>query len=82
MPSNSAASVAVIHTWPRPSSRANSAARRFGIEVRGDLVEQQDRRLAAALGDQLGMGEDQAEQQRLLLAGRGARGRHVAWRGG
>ena len=30
MPSNSAASVAVIHTWPRPSSRANSAARRLG----------------------------------------------------
>ncbi len=30
MPSNKADSVAVIHTWPRPSSRANSAARRLG----------------------------------------------------
>ena len=77
MPSNSAASVAVIHTWPRPSRRANSAARRFGIEVGGDLVEQQERRLAAALGDEVGMGEDEAEQQRLLLAGRGLRGGHV-----
>ena len=69
-PSNSAASVAVIHTWPRPSRRPNKAARRFGIEMRRNLVEQQDRRLATPLGDQLGMGEDEPEQQRLLLAGR------------
>ena len=82
MPSNSAASVAVIHTWPRPSSRANSAARRLRIEMRGDLVEEQDRRLAAALGDQLGVGENEAEQQRLLLAGRGTAPPASAWRGG
>ncbi len=49
----------------------------LGIEVGGDLVEQEDRRLAAPLGDQFGVGEDQAEQQRLLLAGRGLRGRHL-----
>ena len=30
MPSNRLASVAVIHTWPRPSSRSNSASRRLG----------------------------------------------------
>ena len=53
-----------------------------GIEVRGDLVEQQDRRRAAALGDQLGMGEDEAEQQRLLLAGRASARRASAWRDG
>ncbi len=39
------------------------------IEVRRNLVEQQDGRLAATVGDQLGMGEHQPEQQRLLLAG-------------
>ena len=43
----------------------------LGIEMRGNFVEQQDRRVAAALGDQFGMGEDKPEQQRLLLAGRG-----------
>ena len=48
-----------------------------GIEVGGDLVEQQDRRRAAAFRDQLGVGEDQAQQQRLLLAGRALRGRHA-----
>ncbi len=41
--------------------------------MRGDLVEQQDRGLASPLGDQLGMREDDPEQQRLLLAGRGER---------
>jgi hypothetical protein len=43
----------------------------------GNLVEEQDRRFAAALGYEDGMGEHQAEQQRLLLAGRGARGGHA-----
>ncbi|KAI1692064.1 hypothetical protein DdX_21459 [Ditylenchus destructor] len=38
-----------------------------GVEMRGDLVEQQDRCAAGAVGDQLGMGEDNAQQQRLLL---------------
>ena len=47
------------------------------IQVRRDLVQQQDRRCAAAVGDQLGMREDEAKQQRLLLAGGAARGGHV-----
>ena len=38
----------------------------------GNLVEQKDRPLAAILGDKIGMGEDEAEEQRLLLAGRAA----------
>lgn len=38
--------------------------------MRGDFVEQQDRCAAGAVGDQLGMGEDNAQQQRLLLPGR------------
>ena len=76
IPSNSDASVAVIHTWPRPSSRANRAARRWDRDAR------RPRRAAGsaarpAVGDQLGMGEDEPEQQRLLLAGRGARRRHL-----
>ena len=41
-----------------------------GIEMRGDLVQQQDRGAAGAVGDQFGMGEHDCEQQRLLLAGR------------
>ena len=74
MPSNSAASVAVIHTWPRPSSRANSAARRAGSRWAATSSSSRIGGAAAPVGDQLGMGEDEAEQQRLLLAGRGARG--------
>ncbi len=56
-----------------------SAAR---IEVRGDLVEQQDRRRPTPLGDQFGVAEDDVEEQRLLLAGRGARGRLALGDGG
>ena len=42
-----------------------------GVQMGGDLVEQQDRRRAvAALRDELGVGQDEADQQRLLLAGR------------
>ena len=44
------------------------------IEVSGDLVEQQDRRPARLRGNQPGVGEDQAEEERLLLAGRTAGG--------
>ena len=58
----------------RPPSRSNKAARRSGIEMGGDLVEEEDRAAAGALGDEIGMGEDQADQQRLLLAGRAERG--------
>ena len=52
-------SVPVIQTWPPPaSSRSNKAARRARVEMGGDLVEQQDRPAARALGDEIGMGED------------------------
>jgi len=40
-----------------------------GIEMCRDLVDEQDRRRALlALGEQLGVGQHQPEQQRLLLA--------------
>ena len=39
----------------------------------GNLIQQQDRRGAAAVGDEFGMGEDEAEEQRLLLTSRAAR---------
>ena len=42
-----------------------------------DLVEQQHRREARHLGEQSGMGQHEADQQRLLLAGRGVGGRDV-----
>ena len=73
MPSNSAASVAGHPHLAAAFEASEQRRAALRIEVGGDLVEQQDRRLAAALGDQLGMGEDEAEQQRLLLAGRGLR---------
>jgi hypothetical protein len=46
-----------------------------GIEVGGDLVEQQDRPHAPVGGDEVGMDEDDREQQRLLLPGRAGRRR-------
>src|SRR6476661_5598398 len=46
------------------------------IEVRCYLVEEQNRRLSAAVGDELGVREHKPEEQRLLLAGGGACRRH------
>ena len=43
------------------------------IEMGGNLVEEQDRPAARLLGDEIGMGKDDADQQRLLLAGRAER---------
>ena len=40
-----------------------------GVEIRYHLVEQQQRRDAGHLGDQIGVGQHQADQERLLLAG-------------
>src|SRR4051794_9130606 len=51
-----------------PLEQSRAASR---IEMGGDLVEEQDWWLAPTLRDQLGMGENQPEQQRLLLAGGG-----------
>jgi hypothetical protein len=50
-----------------PAEQRRSA---LGVEMRGDFVQQQERWLAAAIRDQLGMGQDKAQQKRLLLAGR------------
>ncbi len=53
---------------------ANSASPPLGVQMHGRFVEQQQRRSAARLGEQRGMAEDHADQQRLLLAGAGLRG--------
>src|SRR4051812_2583980 len=50
-----------------PGEQSGAAA---GVEMGGDLVEQQDRAPAGALADEVGMGEDDGEQQSLLLARR------------
>ena len=42
-----------------------------------DLVEEQERRLTAAAGNKLGVGQHEAEQQRFLFAGRAMRGRRI-----
>ncbi|WP_197708292.1 hypothetical protein, partial [Escherichia coli] len=39
-----------------------------GVEMRGDLIEQQDRGLAAALTHERGMSEDDRQEQCLMLA--------------
>ena len=77
-PSNGAASVPVMKAWtPSAAIRPTSALTPTGIEVSGDLVEQQHRRAAGQLGDQRRLGQDQTREQCLLLAGRGGRGWHV-----
>ena len=40
----------------------------------GDLVEEEERAPAGSLGDEVGEGQDEADQERLLLAGRGESG--------
>src|SRR4051812_18606503 len=55
-----------------PREQSGAAA---GVEMGGDLVEQQDRAPPGALADQIGMREDDGEQQRLLLSGRAKPGR-------
>ena len=47
------------------------------VEMGRDLVEKQDRWLAAPLGDQISMREHETEEKRLLLAGRAAGGRNA-----
>ena len=75
---NSEASVPVMKVWQLSSSRiANKRRPPAGIEMRGDLVEQQDRRRAGDFGGQPRMRNDEPDQQRLLLAGRAELGRHV-----
>ena len=49
-----------LPTTGKPFEQGGTAG---GVEVRGDLVEQQDRRDSAALGDEFGMGEDEPKQQ-------------------
>ena len=49
------------------SLEQGGAARR--IEMRGDFIEEEDRALLALFGDEIGMGQDDAEEQCLLFAG-------------
>jgi hypothetical protein len=43
----------------------------------GDLVEKKDRQLTPAIGDEVGVGQDEAKQKRFLLTCRGLRCRHL-----
>ena len=53
-----------------PLEQGGAAAR---VEVGGDFVEKQDRAAAGAVGDEIGVGEDDRQKQRLLFAGRALR---------
>ncbi len=67
---NVSASVPVISVCAGSCTRAREQRRAaVGIEMHRRFVEQQHRREAARLGDQRGMAQDHADQQRLLLAG-------------
>ena len=63
-----------LSTAFQPGEQGRPALR---VEVRGDFIEKKDRRFAPALRHQLRMCEYKPEQQRLLLAGRRTRGRHI-----
>ena len=41
-----------------------------GVEVGGNFIEEEDRAAFDGFGDEIGMREDDAEQERFLLAGR------------
>ena len=64
-----AASVAVIERLARrAATRAARIRRRLGVELGEHVVEQEQRRDAAALGDQLRLGEQEREHGEPLLA--------------
>ena len=63
-----AASVAVTSACPALRTRAARIRRRSGIELREDVVEQEQRRDARPVGDRLGLGEEQGEQGEPLLS--------------
>ena len=73
-----AGSAPVRNTWPpRRVSASNSAARALRVEMRRDFVEERQRRDARHVRDEARMREHEPDQQRLLLAGRGAARRRV-----
>ena len=75
---NIAGSAPVMNTWPgKRVQRVEQAGAAARVEMGGDLVEQDQRRDPAHRPHQPGMGQHEADQQRLLLAGRGGRRRHV-----
>ena len=67
-----------IHTWlPSATISSNSAARRSGVEMGRNLIQQQDRcRAVAAPPNEIGVRQHEADQQGLLLAGGAYLGRH------
>src|SRR5215213_7796774 len=62
-----------LPTSVEPPEKRHSPLR---VEMRGDLVEKEDRRSATAIGNEVRVGEHEAEQQGLLLPRRGAASGH------
>ena len=54
-----------------PGKQGHAAA---GVKMRGDFIEKKDRCRPAPFGNQIGVAQHDAEQQRLLLASRAAAG--------
>jgi hypothetical protein len=55
----------------QPFEQRSAAAR---IEVRGDFIEEQDGAATGLFRDEIGVGEDDAEEEGFLFAGRALRG--------
>ena len=67
-PGSASAVVAVISVWPRPSHVLRQHAAAVDIELRENVVEQEQRRLVAALVEQCRLGEQEREDRGALLA--------------
>ena len=66
------------NTWPAEArERVVERGAAPWIEMRGDLVEERERRDPRHLGDQARMGERKPDDQRFLLAGRRCSGRRL-----
>ncbi len=60
--------VAVISVWPAPAQPLRQRAAPALVELREHVVEQQERRRRAALGEQLGLREQEREHGQPLLS--------------
>ena len=58
----------MISAWPGPRDPGGEDAPALRVELREHVVEQEQRRDAAAVGDQLGLGEQEREHGEALLA--------------
>ena len=64
----SAASVVVTIACWNPATASSSSTAPLGVELAGDVVQQEQRLLVALLGEQVGLGQEQRQERAPLLA--------------